>query len=481
MSFDFNKLAFFFIAILVFLAGIIFDHSIVGYLITLGFAVYAFISPKNGLLLLFLYYTIRPFIIEFNPALKLVGDFAILLLLLKVLYTTRNDWKSWFRFSLFEYGYFAFLAVGVISAFLTGVTLEGIILQLRAFVLFYLVYYIAKRINITKEDVNKFLWTILMITLLLCIHGLIEKLSLRGWLLPESWANMPLSAVNRIRIYGLLGNPNSLGIFLSIVLVPILYLRSHLTGKMVWFMNISLVIMMGVWFMTYSRGTWIAIVVAIAVYVLITKNWRVLKPLVTTFLLGILLVVLPVNLITNFIEDSNFGQEKREVQKQYDEREGGFSERMGSTFEEQEIENSRRDGRLFIVTKGFEIFTDHPIAGTGFGTFGDSATLNLGSPIYDDYDLNREFYSDNQYIQIIVQTGTLGVIAFAVFLLHMLYLLFKERNANPLAPAMITILIGASFACMVYNLWENDVFTLFYFLLLAVALNTRNEKIEKLL
>ncbi|HEX6923350.1 MAG TPA: O-antigen ligase family protein [Bacillales bacterium] len=474
MTLDLKKMIFLGAGIVALVLGIIFSYSFVGLAITLGFGIYALVRPKNALLFLFLYFPIRSYLIEFNPALKGIGDAVILFSLLRLVYDYRGNLKALFRFQWFEFAFFAFLLLGAISALLTGVSIVAIIFQLRAFILLYLVYYIAKRLEITKEDIAKLLWTTVVVVTIICIHGLIEKLSLRQLLLPPAWESRSLSPTNRIRIYGMVGNPNRLAIYLSFAFVLIMYLRKHLAGKWYWAMNVLIVLLFSVWFMTYSRGTWIAFVIATVLYIALTKNWRILKTLVISLAIGIILVALPVNALTNVVANME-GVAEDLARTQYNPEEGSFSERLAGTFDESYVEDSMRAGRLLIIVRGFEVFFDHPVIGTGFGTYGDSATLSYGSPIYDDYNIERLFYSDNQYIEIIVQTGVIGVILFAVFLLNMLYLIWKKRSGRNFAPVLLVLLLGAYAAGCYYNIWENDIFGLFYFAMLGYLLNVNNQ------
>ena len=124
------------------------------------------------------------------------------------------------------------------------------------------------------------------------------------------------------------------------------------------------------------------------------------------------------------------------------------------------------------------IFKDHPIIGTGFDTFGDSATLSYPSPIYDKYHIGDgiHVYSDNQYIQVIAQTGIIGVVLFAFFLLNMLFKIWNSRTNEPrLAPVILVILLGIYLSGVYYNIWENDVVDLFFFPMLAVLLPIKKD------
>ncbi|PAV31298.1 hypothetical protein CIL05_01205 [Virgibacillus profundi] len=480
MKLSYKDLIFVPITLLVFALGITLNYFAVGVIITLGFGVYTLFKPKNGLIILFMYLPLRPFLLEFNPDLKSIADIILFIALVKVVYMYRKNWKSLFQFQWFELAYFGFILVGVISALITGVSLTSIILQTRSFILLYVMFYIIKRINVTKQDLIKLGWTIVVLTIIISIHGLIEKLSLRSVLLPESWENMPLSATNRIRIYGLLGNPNSLALYMSFVFIIIMYLKNHVQKNKYLILNITLILAMGVFSLTFSRGTWGAFAITALLYIILTKNWRFLKNLAISLVLGILLIALPVSGITTLVENTDFGVGQREVQKEYDQTDGNFSDRMRQTFDQSTIEGSMDSGRLFIIQKGFQVFKDHPIIGTGFGTFGDSSTLSQGSPIYETYDIGLDFYSDNQYIQIIVQTGIIGTILFAIFLLHMLYLTWKHGRGSNYGILVFCLLLGSYVICMVYNAWESDIFTLFYFSFLGYLVNEKfREKVNQ--
>src|SRR5699024_4914083 len=222
------------IAIVLLLLGAFIENNFIIAVIILAIFLYTFMKYKEGLLLLFVYFPLRPTLIELNPSLKVIGDLMILALLLRVAFMYRREWKSLFRFQVFEVAFFIFLLIGAISAYVVSdVQVSAIIFQIRAFLLMYFVFYIVKRIEVTKEDLIRLCWTVLVMVLLIGLHGIIEKISLRTLLLPEAWVEMPLSSVNRIRIYGLLGNPNSLALFMSFSIIFLLYLREQISHRLI--------------------------------------------------------------------------------------------------------------------------------------------------------------------------------------------------------------------------------------------------------
>lgn len=485
MNISWRDFPFALISVPLIILALIIPHSLVGLGVSALLALYAFFSPKNGLLNLLIYFPTRSFLIEINPSLKMAGDLIILAAFASVVlkYLLQKEWKKIFEFHIFEWAFFAFCAVGAISAFLTGVSPTAIVFQLRAFLITYIVFYVVRRLNITKEDILKFLWTTFFMAILLCLHGLVEKLSLRTLLMPEKWVARSLSYNNRVRIYGLIDNPNVLAVYLSIAFMLGVYLKQLVNnGRTRLFINIGLVLMLGVITLTYSRGTYIGFVIAFVVYILLTKEWKRARNIVIGILIAVVLVNIPVTKGANYFKLQGLDQDVPRTETPADQTEQPSDEerRFKETFEMSTVELSKTTGRLFIVNKGFEIFKDHPVIGTGFATYGDSAAKSYSSPIYDDYGIENDIYSDNQYIQIIAQTGAVGVILFAVFLLGMLFFLWKNRQKSKAAIALMSVLL-AVFACaLLYNIWEDKTYTTYFFMMLAAIAGTftikRNEQ-----
>jgi putative inorganic carbon (hco3(-)) transporter len=467
-------------ATVLYIAALIIPNSKIGLGVSLVLAVLAFIKPKDGLLSLLIYFPMRSFLTEINPGLKLAGDIIIIAVFLRVLWDHKKNIKSLFQFTHFEWAFFAFMLIGTVAAFLTGVEIAAIVFQIRAFFITYLVYYSVKRIGITKEDVARFLWVTFTVAMILTVQGLVEKLSIRSMFMPETWVNRQLSPNNATRIYGLINNPNVLAVYLSIALMTSLYLYQNVSkrGTKI-FMMISMILMSGVWTLTYSRGTWIGFAIGLVIYILLTHNWKSMSRIALILIASVILINIPVAKASNWIKNTDFGQIDRNGPPEEDPNHGGGStegKRLKDTFEKSTLELSKQTGRLFIVFKGFEIFKDHPLTGTGFATYGDSATKSYSSPIYADYGIDYDIYSDNQYIQVIVQTGALGVITFAVFLLGMLYALWKMRKSSLFAIPLIGLLIGIYWCGFIYNIWEDKTFTLYFFMMLGFILNEKEYK-----
>jgi putative inorganic carbon (hco3(-)) transporter len=469
MDLNLRTYGFLFSALVLLIIGMFLPSTIALILVTGVFTVFSFLKPKQALLLLLLYVPIRPILIEMNPSLKLIGDAVTFIVLLRVLYDTRKDWKSWFHFHIFEWGFFAFLLIGSFVGLLMGVSPGAVIFQLRTFLIMYLLYFIVSRMKLDKKDYIDFAWVTILVGIVISVHGIVEKLSLRQFLLPESWSAKTLSATNIVRIYGMTGNPNSLAIFMGFAIVCTLYLLYEVKVAQRKLLLGTLILFSGILLLTYSRGTWIALVVGLIVFILLARKWRIISPLIIAALLGFIVVYTPVNYGVQFVKSLDL-----EIEHNADIVGSTLGGRLGELTSEENIDLMVESGRIFYIKKGFEVFKDYPVLGSGFGTFGDSATLSYGSPIYQNYGIRsdiyggKNFYSDNQYIQVIAETGALGVISFAIFLLGLLLMFWKRRKENVfLSNFMIALWFSTGVMGLFYNIWELKLFTLFYFILLG--------------
>jgi hypothetical protein len=390
---------------------------------------------------------------------------------------------------MLEISFLLFILVGVISALITGVKIPAIIMQTRAFLLFYFLYYIVKRLQITNKDVQDFALVTFITAVILSIQGLVEKLSVRTLLLPDVWKNLDLSPTNKIRVYGLIGGPNELGLYLIIAFIISFYLLIKARGKLKIPIYIGMSLILCVFLLTYSRGSIIAVVSFLIIYVLINKKLYHFKSLAIIILASTVLFF-AVTKVTNYMEkhiikDNPHGEIAKNNKDQHEENknqnqtngENGL-DRLSGTFSKQNIALSNADGRVYYVKKAFEVFKDRPIIGYGFGTFGGAATQTYSSPIYKHYGIKWDFYSDDQYIQILAETGIIGVALIALFVFSLAKFTWPLRKGFPFSPLLIFFLVGGIASGAVYNILENDVFMLYYFIILGYAYRYLDNKMD---
>lgn len=432
------------------------------------FAIYAFFKPFQSLVILVPYVIFRTFFIEINTGVKLVGDLITFVVLFRLFVMNFKSWKTWFYFKPFEWAFFVFLIFGSIIGIMNGVSIAAVIFQLRTFLIMYILYYVLSRSEIPKNFLVKLAWITVFSGAILFIQGIVEKITLRTVLMPELWMYKILSATNFVRVYGLVNNPNSLALVMFFAIGATIFLQWAYKGEKYKIpLYIAQVAFAGLLILTLSRGTWILAFTFIVFFVLLTRNWKILSNLAITGIAALVLVYYPINYAVDLYQSLDIEGPDRE------EYNSGIGNRFSETFDEDTIALMNQSGRLFYIKKGFEVLKDYPITGSGFGTFGGAATLSYDSPIYKEYGIRsdiyggKNFYSDNQYIQIIAETGAIGVLLFATFLLTMFGLFWKERKST-FGKYMIALWFATGVGGFFYNIWELKVYMLFFFMLFAL-------------
>lgn len=467
-----SELSVLLLGLILVIAGLVLGNSKIAMLISLLIALSSFWKKEVGLLFLLVFIPIRPFLITVNPGFKMVGDAIIGILLIRTFFDYRKDIKKLFIFHPFEWAFFAFALIGIISALITGVSITAIIFQLRAYFLFYLVYYVVKRMNLT----NQLLWsgsTITFITaVVLSLQGIIEKISSKTLLMPQEWQEWYLSPTNRIRVYGLLKGPNELSLYLLISFFIGLYLLKHIGGKLRYAIYAGLTVIGTTIFLTYSRGTFLTLAAFLIVYIVSRRQW---KPFVSIGIMAIISMVLffGINKATDIYYDKYIADAGDQTATDAKEKEQG-SKRYKDAFSNESIGQSSTSGRIYYVRKAIEIFKDHPIIGTGFATFGGAATITYSSPIYEQYNIDRNFYSDNQYILILAETGILGMLSILMVAYFLLITIWKNRKTD-YSPLLVYLFIALIVGSTVYNILENDSFMLYFYLLLGLVYQRRKQ------
>ncbi|WP_057911971.1 O-antigen ligase family protein [Peribacillus muralis] len=445
-------------------------YPITGYLATVLMLVFIVINKKSLVFILFIYFPARPLFMELNGGLTYSGDLIIVLLFLSLL-MERFKKKNW-SFSTYHFTmpFWLFCLIGTMAALITGVGILPILFELRALLITFLLLYIIGELNLERKDIFLFLKATLVFTIILCLHGLIEKIFSRTILLPHEWEMWNLSSANRMRIYGASANPNVFALYLSIQLFFSFFLyRSLKKSKFLVFL--ASILIFGTLLLTYSRGTMIAFGLAALVFVLWTKNKSFLIYSLGAFGLGLLLVYYPVIFASSKVELSAAVPLDNLMigSNPTSDHEQALSSRFSEMFSDKILHQSTEWGRLYVVFKGVEIFKDHPVIGTGLATFGDSATLSFPSPIYGEYKIGERMYTDNQYIQILVQTGLLGFGAVLTFIL-LAFRKIKASGHGTFAAFTGCLLLAALTAGLFYNILEDKTFTVIFYSCLGFIL-----------
>jgi putative inorganic carbon (HCO3(-)) transporter len=192
----------------------------------------------------------------------------------------------------------------------------------------------------------------------------------------------PLTETSLFRAGGGFGQPNGLGMFLALGLPFATYVRrtaSTPLGRGVGVVFIT-VVAAGL-LATFSRGSWLAVVVAPSVFLLLGRWRAVLRAWGTTLLLVVLADVLSG---------------------------GAIRDRIAAAL----VDPSALQ-RLALMSAGGLMFLDRPLTGVGPGGFGEALDV-YGSQVAGLWDFVPSAH--NAYIHMAAETGVGGLVALVAFL-----------------------------------------------------------------
>lgn len=429
------------------------------------------------------YYTMS--YIKFLPDIIIFVTFVFLLLFRKIK----------IRFSASDIILLLFALLTFITTI--GLNQRGILpflLELRSMFLYYVLYYILRNVKIVINW-NLFSKVLSMVVIIVSIFSIVEKIFNKDFLFPSGWANSIIYKDNYARVYSVFNNPNTYATFIVLSFFLLNYLEYCKKVKCYKFIYILLLI--NLW-LSASRSSMIIFAMYIFVYmILIIKNKyksKLFNLLIITLLSSICILGInkmsnnyyfatvvdknPAEVIDIIIDDKeqkpkdnylkpdsskNNNKPNTDILNEIEKRKnGGLINRIMSMFKGELYDLSAKNGRIYKMKTGLKIFMDYPIIGSGLGTFGDSASLMI-NPIdfYEKYDLEANFYADNQYLTIIVECGILGTALMAAFIIS---LIVKYRN-NILK---LTVIFGIMLLCLFYNTLEVQIAMFMFYLFLCL-------------
>jgi hypothetical protein len=135
---------------------------------------------------------------------------------------------------------------------------------------------------------------------------------------------------------------------------------------------------------------------------------------------------------------------------------------------------SNKAGRLHNLRVALHLIHHHPL-GTGLGTFGSAGALAFHVKLKG---VPKNFYADNQYTVILVETGLPGALLFAILGIatFLAILRMRSRNGGHDRRLLLSLFIGMVILGATSNAWEQLVLTLYPWLALAAFLPLMQER-----
>ena len=268
----------------------------------------------------------------------------------------------------------------------------------RIVVQYMLWYFIIIRLLEDDKDLKVLLAGFVILLAVLALHGLYQYAV--GVPIPESWTTSTEAGV-RTRVFSLTGSPNILGSLL-VLLAPLaaagLYYFHHRLAKLAC-LALVLISMLTLLF-TFSRGAWLGMILAVALFSLFVDG-RLLALMGAA--MAAVLVCVP-----------------------------SITSRITFLFSTDYAEATELGGRAFRWATGLSLLREsHPWLGYGLGMFGGAVAMH--NKLLDETEDFYYFYMDNYYMKTLVEMGYIGLIAFILLLIAVLYVGVKaiQRSDRP--------------------------------------------------
>ena len=302
-------------------------------------------------------------------------------------------------------------------------------------------FYLVTRLIRSDRDCMTLYLTLVTLSFVLSLHGIYQYITKAP--MPSNWVAQAETAV-RTRVYSIFGSPNIMGDFM-VMFVPMAAALAYYAEKpsqkiMAW---ITTFCMCFACLFTMSRGAWVAMAVAILLFILLVD--RRLFLLLAAGL--VVLVMIP------FVRT-----------------------RIGFLFTQDFVDANTNGGRGGRWSLGMELLQASGIwTGVGHGMFGGAVAMQ--NQVLDNV---QYFYLDNYYLKTLVENGYLGLGAFIIMLLGMIVTSCRsicrtgaqwKQKANrnyPLVVGMFCGLCGVLVHCFFENIFEEPYMMVYFWAIAAM-------------
>ena len=280
-----------------------------------------------------------------------------------------------------------FMVVGLGLMFLTRkyayIGWAGLRAQVEYMVWFFLIL----RLCETKEDARFAIWAFAAVVFALSLHGCYQFAV--GVPIPAHWTSQTEMSV-RTRVFSITGSPNIFGSLL-VLAAPTSAALIYYAKKPIWkwcFLCTTGIMCLCDLF-TFSRGSWVGLIVAIVLFaVFVDKR---LFGFMGVAMAGILVAV------------------------------PSIASRIAFLFTSDYSTASAAGGRNVRWRVGMDLLKNNsPLFGYGLGRFGGAVAMN--NQVQSDIEY---FYLDNYYLKTLVEMGYLGLAFFILLLVVLLVFAFR--------------------------------------------------------
>ncbi len=335
------------------------------------------------------------------------------------------------------------MAISAITSFARGNSINIFLVYLS----FGLSYYTVTNAITNKKQLFAIIIGMLFAGLFVAAYGIYQHIF--GFSGADAWIDKEMFEDISTRVISTFGNPNVLGEYL-LLLIPVccgyIFSRSKAFNKWVTLFITAALCMCMIY--TYSRGNWIGLIVAMALFFMFYDS-RIVW-------LGVIAILFAPIFVPQTIIDRLLS--------------------VGDT------SDSSTSYRVYIWIGTISMLKDYWLSGIGLG----SEAYNLIYPFYS-YSGIVAPHSHNLYLQIITENGILGIISFVViiFVYYKAVISTVIKTNNKMLKATSVGLAAGMFGYLVQgmfdNVWYNYRIVFMFYIITALTICAVNiSKKEKL-
>lgn len=340
----------------------------------------------------------------------------------------------------------AMIVMYLISAFNSYARAKSIQIFM-IYAVFMAFYFVLINTVKTRKQLMNILRVFVISGFLVCIYGIMQYVF--GWNTNQAWMDEEMFEDIKMRIYSTLENPNVLGEYILLILP--LSVAFIFTSKKIW-TKLVYTVLSAVAFialiLTFSRGCWIGMFVSAAVFITFVcgKVWGL-----ALIALPIIPAILPESIINRFMSIGD-------------------------------MKDSSTSYRVYIWLGTLAMIKDFWTIGIGMGT-------EAFTEVYPFYSYSSIVapHSHNMFLQILVESGVLGIGIFALimfmFFKNMVtgYQIYKKGNEIStmivaISAACLGFLVQGMFDNCFYNYRVFMIFWMFTAFGMSCVYAARNEK-----
>lgn len=326
------------------------------------------------------------------------------------------------------------LTISAITSFTRGASLQKLVVYIISFIALFLIVNLID----SKKKLYFLILAIIIASILVSVYGLYQyKL---GAAVKDSWVDRELNPGLRTRVYSTLENPNILAEYL-ILIIPLTFAVFWTCKKNLnrLFFLFAVGIQCLCLLLTFSRGGWLGIVLAMVVFAIFVDR----RLLILYLLAGIgLIIVSPEVVMTRIATISN-------------------------------TQDSSTAFRFSLWMAALDMIRDYWTTGVGLGYTAFKAIY----PQYMRLGI-MAVHTHNIYLQMFIETGIFGFIGFVIFIFNnvrcnlIAFVKGIDKRTKAIAMAILSSISGLMLHGLVeYIFFENRIILMFWILIAIGMVN----------